>query len=132
MPKPTHHVALALVHRLDRWLVARRPPNVHLGGLWEFPGGKCEADELPQQAALRELREECRVEATAERCLPPVQYDYEDRVVSLTPVICRWATGAGQPLAGQECRWVTTAELQSLEMPAANEPILRALLDQDR
>ncbi|MGE0480552.1 MAG: (deoxy)nucleoside triphosphate pyrophosphohydrolase [Phycisphaerae bacterium] len=127
--KPTFDVALAIVHRADEWLVARRRTHAHLGGLWEFPGGKCEPNEPPATAAIRELMEECDVEAAPERVLPAVRFDYGDRVVQLTGVVCRWIAGDGRPLGCDECRWVSTAELAALDMPAANAGIVAAALD---
>jgi 8-oxo-dGTP diphosphatase len=125
--KPVFEVAVALVYRDGHWLVARRKPGVHLGGLWEFPGGKRETGETPSQAAIRELREECAVDAVAERELAGLTHEYEERVVHLLPVICRWRAGEGLSLGNQECRWVAIAELASLEMPAINAEILREL-----
>lgn len=120
-------VAIALVRRGSRWLVARRHQKAHLGGLWEFPGGKCETGETPQVAATRELREECGVLAVAERTLTPIRFDYGDREVVITPVICAWTAGDARPLESQECRWVSLAELRELAMPAANEQVVREL-----
>jgi 8-oxo-dGTP diphosphatase len=120
-------VAVAIVGRDGRWLVAQRHPHAHLGGLWEFPGGKCEADETAQAAALRELREECGVEAFVERVLPELRHDYGDRVVELTPVLCRWASGEARPLGSAACRWVSLHELRGLQMPAMNAAILAEL-----
>lgn len=124
MAKAVFEVAVALVCRDGRWLVARRKPEAHLGGLWEFPGGKREAGETPAEAALRELYEECAVEAVAERELPALTHEYPERVVHLLPVICRWRAGEGLSLGNQECRWVPTAELAGLDMPAVNAQIL--------
>ena len=128
MSKPTQQIALALVHRADQWLVAQRRDDAHLGGLWEFPGGKCEPDETPTQAALRELYEECAVRAEPQQVLDTVTCEYDDRIMHLTPVICRWLAGEPQPLGSQRCRWVNGAELQCLEMPAVNAGIIRAAL----
>ncbi len=125
--KPDHYIAIAIVRRSDRWLVARRPAGVHLGGAWEFPGGKCEPGETATQAAIRELWEECRVEAAAERELPQIRHEYPDRTVHLTPVLCRWRSGEGAALGNEECRWVRSDDLAALGMPAANLKILEEI-----
>jgi mutator protein MutT len=128
MSMPTQQIALALVHREDRWLVAQRKNDTHLAGLWEFPGGKIELHETAAQAALRELYEECAVRAKAECVLDAVTCEYDDRIVQLTPVICRWDSGEPQPLGNQRCRWVSGVDLQLLEMPAVDAAIVRAAL----
>ncbi len=128
MSKPEYRVALAIVHRDDLFLVARRRPDAHLGGLWEFPGGKCESDESAADAATRELWEECHVRAIAERVLRETVCDYDDRVVRLTPVVCRWTDGEAQPLGSEICRWVSADELLALDMPAINSGIVVAAL----
>lgn len=128
MSKPVQQIALALVRRAGQWLVAKRHGDAHLGGLWEFPGGKCLPRESPTQAALRELQEECAVRAAPEGTLNTVVCEYDDRVVYLTPVLCRWISGQPQPLGSESCRWVSSAELQRLEMPAVNAGIISAAL----
>lgn len=110
-------------------MVARRKPGAHLGGLWEYPGGKITAGETATQAALRELWEECGISADALCVLAPVNHEYEDRCVSLTPVVCRWRAGEAQPHAATSCAWVEREELLRLEMPAANAEITRRVLD---
>lgn len=120
-------VALALVPRAGRWLVAKRFPHVHLGNMWEFPGGKCEDGEAPEDAAVRELREECGVEAEALRTLDPVRAEYDDRVVWLLPVVCRWIAGEPKALECAECGWMTPKELQTLHMPTVNATVLREM-----
>jgi len=120
-------IALALVHRDQRWLVAQRHPDAHLGGLWEFPGGKREPDEHPAAAAIRELREECGIHALAEQTLDPIYHEYPDRCVNITPVICRWQAGEAQPLGNQTTRWVTLGELRQLKMPPVNADVIRQL-----
>jgi 8-oxo-dGTP diphosphatase len=127
MSKPLFRVDVALVRRGVRWLVALRRPDAHLPGLWEFPGGKCESQETPDVAAIRELHEECGVSAVAERVLTPVCYEYADRRVHITPVLCRWQSGEARPLGSDECRWVTWPEMRGLEMPPVNTEIIRQI-----
>ncbi len=130
---PAHHqVALALVARDGRWLVARRHDHVHLGGYWEFPGGKLEPGESPEQAAERELLEECGVRAISLRALPPLHCDYGDRLVTLFPILCRWCDGEGEPLHSQECRWATPDELAALDMPPVNAQLVAGLRELSR
>lgn len=128
MKKPLVHVALALVVRAERWLVARRHAHVHLGGLWEFPGGKLHIGETPVEAALRELREECGLCGVAVRELPHIIAEYADRRVCLMPVLCRCDVGEAQPLAAAATRWVTRDELRRLEMPEANRELIAVAL----
>ncbi len=128
MPKPIREIALALVYRGDQWLVAKRGASVHLAGLWEFPGGKLLPYETAQQAAVRELYEECAVRAQPLEALQVIVWEYEDRVLRITPVICRWDAGEPQALGNELCRWVDGVELQSLAMPPANAAIVQAAL----
>ena len=124
---PVIQVAVALVRRGDRFLVGKRSTDAHLGGLWEFPGGKCEIGESVGDAALRELREECDVIATIDSVLPQLRHDYGDRIIELTPVACRWVSGEGEPIGTEVCHWFTLAELRALPMPAMNDAILNQL-----
>lgn len=128
MKRPVTDVAIAIVRRDDRWLVALRPADVHLPNVWEFPGGKRAPGESAEQTALRELREECGVEAVAEQIIGVFEHDYGERLVQLTPVLCRWSAGEPEPRECAACAWVTTEELMRLEMPALNEEIIRALI----
>lgn len=132
MSKLLLEVAIAIVRRNARYLVARRHDHAHLGGLWEFPGGKIDPNESPEAAAVRELREECGVTAAPFARLDPVRFEYADRIVTLTPICCEWQAGDAKPLASQECAWMSLDELSSLDMPAANEAILGELRDWER
>jgi mutator protein MutT len=128
MAKPVLEVGLALVVHDGRWLVARRARDAHLGGLWEFPGGKRLPDEPLAQTAVRELLEECDVRATALHVLDPVVHEYEDRIVHLTPVLCRWQAGEPRPLGADACQWATLDELRQLDMPPPNAAIIDGAL----
>lgn len=120
-------IAIAIVIADSELLVARRKPDVHLGRLWEFPGGKCEPGESVEAAAEREALEECGVVATAQARLTPRRVEYPDRVLILSPVVMAWRSGEPQPLDNDGCGWVAISELDQLDMPAGNEEIVREL-----
>lgn len=122
--------AVALVDADGRLLVQQRPPGKAMGGLWEFPGGKLEADETPEAALIRELREELGIGVEA-ACLAPGPFASEalgDRHLLLLLYVCRRWRGTPQPLEGGALRWVRVGELYGLAMPPADRPLV-ALLD---
>ena len=124
-------VALALVQdESGRWLVSRRADDVHLGGLWEFPGGKVEAGESVEAAAIREALEEVGVVLKTIRRLEPIDHQYPDRSVRLHPVICEHVSGDPKAVsqAVAETRWVGMDELLALGMPEVNAEIVERLL----
>ena len=102
-----------------------------MAGLWEFPGGKIEPGETPEQAAIRELREELSVEP-CERCLHPfafVSHPYDDFHIVMPLFVCRTWDGFPQPNEGQELAWVRKEKLRSYPMPAADLPLAAELRD---
>ena len=119
-------VTAAIIQRDDRYLVTRRQPGAHLAGVWEFPGGKCDAGESLSACMSRELREELGIRATVGPELFTASHDYPDRRVELHFFECQ-ASDDPAPLLGQEMRWVTRAELVGLEFPPADEELIRLL-----
>jgi len=123
------HVAVAVIVRDGRILIARRPEHVHQGGLLEFPGGKVEPGETVQQALVREIAEETGLRVPAETLEPVIgiRHDYGDKHVFLDV----WQTAAAEGEAGgregQPVFWLTPEELRDEDFPAANRPIIRAL-----
>ena len=122
-------VTAAVVRRGDRYLVTRRQQGVHLEGLWEFPGGKCDAGESLADCLRRELREEIGAEAVVNGELLAVTHQYPDRSVELHFFACE-LTQEPAPLLGQEMRWVPRLELRSLRFPPADDELI-ALLERD-
>lgn len=121
------HVAAAVIEDgSGRILIARRPQHLHQGGLWEFPGGKVEADETVYDALARELKEELGIQVTAAKPLIRIPYDYPDRKVLLD--IMRVTAFENEPhgAEGQDIAWVERDALQDYEFPAANGPIVTA------
>jgi 8-oxo-dGTP diphosphatase len=127
MSGPIVDVAIGLVWKDGRVLIARRPEGVHLAGLWEFPGGKVEAGETPEAGLLRELREELGIEAEILGRREVIEFAYTQRTVHLYPIDCRWLAGEPHPAGCEDPRWVLPSELPSYEFPPANAPLLAEL-----
>ncbi|VAW16467.1 5-methyl-dCTP pyrophosphohydrolase [hydrothermal vent metagenome] len=124
-------VACALIDVDRRVLLARRPQDKPLAGLWEFPGGKVEAGESPETAIIRELEEELGIE-TKQACLAPLTFAshlYENFHLLMPLYICRkWH---GTPMAHQhsELKWVRPVAMRNYPMPPADEPLIAHLCD---
>jgi 8-oxo-dGTP diphosphatase len=122
------HVAVGVIRSRDgRILVARRSANQHLGGLWEFPGGKVEAGETVNQALARELHEELGIDVLAQSALCCIQHDYPDKSVLLDVWNVHEFSGTALGKEGQPLRWLFAHELNHSDFPQANRAIIRAL-----
>ena len=122
-------MVIGIVFRGGRVLLTRRPDKVHLGGLWEFPGGKREQGETERETCIRELREELGVTVAVEACLHRERYDYPERSVSLAFYRCRLISGEPRPLAATDLRWCAPGEIDPAEMPPANAELLSLLAE---
>ncbi len=124
-------VACALVDVDGRVLIAKRPPGRSLAGLWEFPGGKVEPGETPEEALIRELREELGIEVQ-QPCLAPftfASHAYETFHLLMPLFICRKWGGEVSPREGQEIAWVRAVRLGDFPMPPADVPLVAMLRD---
>ncbi len=110
-----------------RVLIDQRLDEGLLGGLWEFPGGKQEADEPIGATILRELREELAIEVEVGEELISLEHAYSHKRLRFVVHLCRWLSGEPQPLASQQVRWVHPTELDAYPFPAANGRIIAAL-----
>ncbi len=129
--KLTLVVACALVDADGRVLVAQRPEGKALAGLWEFPGGKMEAGERPEDTLIRELKEELGI-TVKEACLAPLtfaSYAYDTFHLLMPLWICRRWEGTVQPLEHTALKWVRPGKLRDLSMPPADEPLIPPLID---
>jgi 8-oxo-dGTP diphosphatase len=123
--------AVALVDIDGRILLARRPEGKAMAGLWEFPGGKVRAGEVPEQALVRELREELGID-TRDSCLAPLAFAshaYPDFHLLMPLYVCRVWRGTARPLEGQELAWVRPPRLADYPMPPADVPLVALLRD---
>ena len=119
-------VTAAVVERDGRLLVTRRLEGSHMGGFWEFHGGKCEPGEPAEACLARELLEELGVSATVHEEIYRTTYTYGDRVLDLRFFRCDLATEP-RPLLGQDVRWVPRHELTTLAFPPADTELVARL-----
>ena len=127
--KPRIQVAAALIEQDGRFLIARRKEGVHLEGLWEFPGGKCEAGESFESCLQRELLEELGVEITQPQLFMTHHHEYLENSVELKFFFCTILRGRPTPLGCAELCWVPVYELHRYEFPPADLPVLRCLIE---
>jgi 8-oxo-dGTP diphosphatase len=117
-------VAGLILDPAGRLLACKRPEGKHLGGKWEFPGGKVEEGEDPVAALVRELEEELGIFVEAGKALTPVVWDYGRGPIRLHPFVCTVASGEPHPHEHEEIRWCRAEELGALDWAAADVPIL--------
>ena len=120
-------VTAAVIERDGRFLITRRQAGVHLEGLWEFPGGKCEAGESIASCLMRELREELAVDVRVGEELCTTTHEYADRSVELHFLKCD-LLGEPRPQVGQTMSWVARNELASFAFPPADVEFIRVLM----
>jgi 8-oxo-dGTP diphosphatase len=120
-------VAAALVFRSGKILIAQRHANAHLGGLWEFPGGKREPGETFEQCLARELREELGVEVKIGGLFEEITHVYTDKTVHLQFFLCQLAKGEPSPIGCAAVKWVVKPELAKYDFPAADARLLDKL-----
>ncbi|WP_273784625.1 8-oxo-dGTP diphosphatase MutT [Brucella intermedia] len=123
--------ACALVDSDGRVLLTQRPEGKQLAGLWEFPGGKVEPGETPEETLIRELQEEIGI-TTKVACVAPLTFashTYDDFHLLMPLYVCRRYEGIARGLEGQALKWVRPKDMRDYPMPPADEPLIPFLLD---
>jgi len=123
--------AVALVDEDNRVLIAERPAGKSMAGLWEFPGGKVHEGETPEEALVRELKEELDIDVCL-KCLAPFSFAshaYEKFHLLMPLYLCRTWAGEVRPREGQRLKWVKASRLADYPMPPADLPLIPWLRD---
>ncbi|CUH64912.1 CTP pyrophosphohydrolase [Thalassovita gelatinovora] len=123
--------AVALIDADGRVLLAQRPSDKSMAGLWEFPGGKIEPGETPEHALIRELQEELGIDTWAS-CLAPLTFashSYDSFHLLMPLFACRKWDGIPHPKEGQSLKWVHARDLCDYPMPPADIPLIPILRD---
>lgn len=120
-------VAAALIFRDGQVLITQRDATAHLGGLWEFPGGKREPGETFEQCLARELDEELGIKVDIDRRFEEITHVYAEKTVHLKFFCCRLLKGEPQPLGCAAVKWIGKPELADYDFPAADALLLDKL-----
>ena len=123
--------ACALIDADGRVLLAERPQGKTMAGMWEFPGGKVEAGERPEETLIRELKEELGIDVK-EACLAPfafASHSYDDFHLLMPLYLCRRWDGVVAPREGQQLNWVRPRDMGKYSMPPADVPLVSQLRD---
>jgi mutator protein MutT len=120
-------VAAGIVFRDHKLLITQRYAEAHLGGLWEFPGGKRECDETFAQCLVRELREELGIEVEVGERIEVIAHEYPEKKVLLEFFRCRWLANEPQTFGCPAFAWITRDELDCYEFPAADAKLIDRL-----
>ena len=120
-------VSAGLIFREGKLLIAQRHHNAHLGGLWEFPGGKRRSDESFEQCLRRELEEELGIVVEVQDLLETVTHEYPEKTVHLKFFRCAWLCNEPQKLGCRDFAWINFDQLADYAFPAADTRLLEKL-----
>jgi 8-oxo-dGTP diphosphatase len=123
--------SIALIDTSNQILIAKRPNKKHLSGLWEFPGGKIEKGESPENALIREVKEELNININ-NKCIAPLtfsEFDYKKFHLLLLLYVCRRWEGEPMSMEKNEIKWVKANTLRQYKMPPADDALIYILQD---
>jgi mutator protein MutT len=120
-------VSAALIFHKGQLLITQRHAGSHLGGLWEFPGGKREENETFEECLVREIREELTMDIAVGKLFEEVTHAYETKTVHLKFFLCEWTAGEPKALGCAAFRWIRKSELANYKFPEADTRLLENL-----
>ena len=124
-------VSIALINDFNEILLSKRPKNKHLGGFWEFPGGKVETNEVPEHALIREIKEELNIDIK-NNCIAPLsfsEFEYKEFHLLLLLYVCRKWLGEPKSMENNELMWVKPNMLRKYKMPPADDSLIYCVQD---
>ena len=113
----------------DKILIAKRPMNGLLGGLWEFPGGKMQPKETAKECIMREIKEELLIDVIPYQHIDQVQHSYSHFSIRMDAYHCKYIKGKPKPLGCSDFRWIKPNKLKTLPFPRANHKIFTKILN---
>ena len=123
--------SVALINSDNQILIAQRPKEKHLSGLWEFPGGKVEKNESPENTLIRELKEELNININ-QKCVAPLtfsEFNYKEFNLLLLLYVCRRWDGDPESMENNPIKWVKSNKLREYKMPPADDSLIYSLQD---
>ena len=120
-------VSAAIIHRDDKILISQRLEGSYLEFLWEFPGGKVEEGESPEECIVREIMEELNINIEVLGIYDVVYHKYEDRTILLLVYDCIYTSGEPKPIECNTFNWVTVDELSSYKFTYADEKVVKKM-----
>lgn len=125
-------VTAAVIIRDRKVLIAQRQSGSHMEYKWEFPGGKLEPDETPEECIVREIKEEMDIDIEVIDIYKVVKFKYEEKDILLLCYLCRILEGEGKAIECNDFRWVTKNELPDFDFVPADLPIIEKLINDKR
>ncbi|MDZ7715868.1 MAG: A/G-specific adenine glycosylase [Balneolaceae bacterium] len=129
--RPHHQIGVGIIKRDEQVLIALRPDDAMLGGLWEFPGGKQKKDESIEKTVVRELKEELGVNVTIFKPFMKLNHAYSHFKITLHAYICKLENGKPTPKSSQQVKWISIDELENYPFPKANRKLTEKLMKTD-
>lgn len=127
-PKPHKEIAVGIIYKNGKILIAKRRNDQMLGGMWEFPGGKKEVGENLSETLIREIKEEVNIKVKNINLLCEVDHAFTHFTIRIYAYFCEWASGTAKALSGSDIRWISPDDFDLYPFPKANKIIIKRLM----